>query len=104
MGRGREEKGNGGERREGRGKEGEGKGKGREGQEKRPVFWFCVVGNPSCDLYLTSVFVSSSALFSLVFSARQHIIMLSALCYRPSVRLSIRRVYCIIEKRLKLGL
>ena len=33
-------KGRGGER------EGRGKGRGREGQEKRPVFWFCVVGNP----------------------------------------------------------
>ena len=33
----------GGEReREGKGRE----VRGREGQEKRPVFWFCVVGNP----------------------------------------------------------
>ena len=51
-GRGREgkgRKGKGGEWK-GRGREGkEGKGRGREGQDKRPVFWFSVVGNPIKD-------------------------------------------------------
>ena len=37
----RERKGREGER------EGKGKGRGTEGQEKRPVLWFSVVGNPS---------------------------------------------------------
>ena len=43
-GRGREgeEKGREGEEK-GKGRR---KGRGREGEEKRPVFWFCVVGNP----------------------------------------------------------